>query len=338
MRNRILATTLLAGGVIVTTTATPAFADDYLNSAVQALQSSNIYVSSEVHGIDVGALQQVIGSSDIAVVVVPAQAGVGNGGTVGFIQQLASQSNHQTYIVLVGNDLEAASSVLPSGKASQIANAAEGQSSNPNTALANTIREIKSQAVTTTTTTTKQPDDGGGFPAAGYGGISIAVAVIATLITTLLIRKFRGSPRRSVGKPDQPIKLKASPESVREQLFMLRTNMPLISDSHIVSKLEDVIRDTEAYFARAAKRGQKTPEDTANFQRKLEEMNKMLTDYVDIQDNTRYYPEWKELLADGSNAVDGLSEGILGAVQRGNTKALLAYQTSSRILEAERYK
>ena len=333
MRNRTPVTILLAGGVTLMSS-TPAFADDYLNSAVQALQGSNVYVSSEVKGIDVGALQQVIGSDDIAVVVVPAQAGVANGGTAGFIQSLASQSNHQTYIVLVGNDLEAASSVLPSGVASKIANTAEGRSSNPNTAIADTVREIKSQATKTVTVQPKQPDEGVGFPAAGVGGIAIATAVIATLV----IRKFRGATS-ATNRGSQPIKLKASPESVREQLFKLRTNEPLIHDEHIVAKLEDILRDTEAYFARATKRGQKVADkDTANFQRQLEETNRMLDSYLDIQDNTRYYDQPKELLLDGRKAIDGLAEGVLNAVKRGNTDALLQFQTSTMVLQAERYK
>ena len=85
----------------------PAYAASYLDEAVQALQSGNVYVSLESSGIDSIAKQELVAQtagSDVAVVVLPANALNETGGdSAKFIQEIAQRSGYDTIVVAFGN-------------------------------------------------------------------------------------------------------------------------------------------------------------------------------------------------------------------------------------------
>ncbi len=344
MRHRLTTVAVaLLTGVLVLLSPVSAFADDYLNAAVQALQNSKIYVSPEVQGIDTANLQQAIGNSDIAVAVLPAGAGTANGGTSGFLKSVAQQSNHDTVIVVVGGDLDAASRVLNSGEAGKLANAAEANNSNVNAALLQAIRDIQSHSTRTSTTVTPPQSPDSGVSVVGVGG-GVLLALVLAIVGASLWRRRRET---GLSTPKDPFKvvMKSAPEAVRMQMSQLRELLPQINDSHVQATLLQAIRDTENYFARAMSRAKKTggkPDfSTANddFSGTYTDLIQAITSYVDIQDYPRYYRgDTKKLLQSGSDAADNFAAIVLRAVQDGNTKALMEYQTSADLIEAKRYK
>ena len=109
MHKKTFAVAILVGAFIALTP-TAAYADTYLDEATQALQSSVLYVSPSASGIstdDQSALIANIGSSDIAIVVLPAGASSEISDLPSFAQELASRTGHDTVLVSVGGDFEA---------------------------------------------------------------------------------------------------------------------------------------------------------------------------------------------------------------------------------------
>ena len=313
--------------------ASPAHADDgYLNEAVQGLQGNQqVYVSPSVRGVDTNAILQAIKGNDIAVVVLPEDAAAAHGGANGFLRELNQQTNHQTLIVVIGNDMDAGSSVLGKGEASQIVNEAEGHNGTLTSRIVDAVNGIaaKQQSQTHTNTSANPPQDTGSpMPFVfGLGGVAVLV-VIAWVVFT------RRKPR-----VQDPLAIKSSPATVRELLVKLKELIPQINDPSVTGKLRNIIRDTEEFFRRSvAAAGPDSSKETDGFHQKLDEAVKMLENYVDIQDNSRYYEDPDALLASGADAIDGLATGVLTAVRRKNVDQLLQYQVSSDILSAQRYR
>ncbi|HKP08130.1 MAG TPA: hypothetical protein VJU58_12825, partial [Microbacterium sp.] len=99
----------------------------YIDDATSALESTNVYVSPEVSGSAAlaDALDQQISDASIGVAVFSDNAALEASGP-DIVAELAQQTEYDTIIVAVGDDLSAGSRVLASGEAMRIANEAEG--------------------------------------------------------------------------------------------------------------------------------------------------------------------------------------------------------------------
>ena len=180
----------------------------YVDDAVAALQSDNVYVSPEVSGsaeLTAQLEQQVIDAS-IAVVVFSDNASLEGSGPE-IVAEIAAKTQYDTIIVAVGDDLWAGSRVLEPGEAIQIANEAEASTDSVEDALAQTVQGVLAAS------DSPPPSQGGGSEGLVIG-LAIGAAAIAAAIVGVvaLVRS-----RRRGSDDDLPL-----PDTVRAQVQTLR--------------------------------------------------------------------------------------------------------------------
>lgn len=119
-------------------------ADGYVDDASDALQTSPVYVSSEVGGASAlqDALLAQVGDDSIGIAVFSDNAALEASGPE-IVTQLAETTGYDTIIVAVGDDLAAGSRVLDAGEAMQIANEAESTADSLDVALAETVQGVQ---------------------------------------------------------------------------------------------------------------------------------------------------------------------------------------------------
>ena len=305
-----------------------AYADDYLNAAVQSLQSGRIYVSPEVRGVDKAALEQAVGNNDIAIVVMPATAGSNNGGSSGFLTSLAAQSNHDTFIVVVGSDLEAASRVLPSGVASQLANKAEANNATVSEALAATVRDIKAQK--TTTGTVQPPPQGESSNPAPFigGGIGLVLLVIIGIV---IARRFLGSGNRV---NTAAIRFKLTPAIVRERTQAVLELRSRIEDPQLVQSLTNTGRHIEAYFKNAKTQADGTYKSTDTIRENVDRLQVVVNRYIMVQDEPLYYRDATTRQAEYKSAALAFERFMLEQVRSANADEEFDFRKAAEILAA----
>src|SRR5688500_3641965 len=102
-------------------------AGGYVDEAAAALETSSVYVSPEVEGADAlsSAIQAEVGDASIGVAVFSDNAALEASGPE-ILAELAAQTDYDTIVVAVGDNLFAGSDVVrPRGEAMRIAKEAE---------------------------------------------------------------------------------------------------------------------------------------------------------------------------------------------------------------------
>ncbi|WP_430646841.1 hypothetical protein [Agromyces sp. GXS1127] len=191
-----------------------AAADGYVDDASEALQSTPVYVSSEVDGASAlqGALLAQVGDDSIGVAVFSDNAALEASGPE-IVTQLAEATGYDTIIVAVGDDLSAGSRVLDAGEAMQIANQAESGADSLDGALTETVQGVQAAAEPPPLVGGGDDGSGGDF---GLGlVIALAVLVAAAGAVTWGIRARR---RRGHGAVDAKL-----PEPIRRHVATLRS-------------------------------------------------------------------------------------------------------------------
>ena len=182
----------------------------WIDDAVEGISTQNVYVDPDATGGQAitDALAGVVpGDGSIAVVVLPADAGKNTPYSTYILERLTAAGDHETVIVAVGDDLQAASTAIDSDVALRIAN--ENESSAPSTqdALVETVREISAEASTS---------GGGGSGVGGADPLTPAViggvVVIAAALTAfgLLMRRRRRRPAVSTDPVPAGIRLRVN--------------------------------------------------------------------------------------------------------------------------------
>lgn len=190
----------------------------WLNDALEAIQSSNVYVDHAV--ADSTALQASLAGAvpdDMVVVVLPAQAGDNLPYDGYVLERISDTASQPTVIVAIGDDLMADSSVVDDALA--IANQNEG--GDLNTALIETVQEISAEVPA-------------GAPAGSTGGGDLLMPLIiggVVLIAAagagigLLVRRSRRRAPESVSSDPVPAGIRLRVNRLRE-LAPLYTGVP----------------------------------------------------------------------------------------------------------------
>ncbi|GAA1057941.1 hypothetical protein GCM10017608_03430 [Agromyces luteolus] len=181
-----------------------AAADGYVDDASEALQSTPVYVSSEVDGASAlqDALLAQVGDDPIAVAVFSDNAALEASGPE-IVSQLAETTGYDTIIVAVGDDLSAGSRVLDAGEAMQIANQAESGADSLGAALTETVQGVQA-ADEPAPLVGGGSGDGGGL-GLGLGlviGAAVLVAAGGAVFGVIRARRRRAS---SAGRLPDPI-------------------------------------------------------------------------------------------------------------------------------------
>jgi hypothetical protein len=184
----------------------------YIDDAVDALSSSNVFVASDVKDRSslLTDLQHQVSGEDIAVAVVSTNATADGSTSLDIVQTMReAHPEYGTIIVAVGDDLAAGSSVLPAGQALQIANEAEGI--DLGTSLRQTIAGVQTASIR---------DDNVALPEDGGAGLAIGIvlAIAAVLAGVgITVGLILGTRRRRVRTQN------AMPDEVRVHLDALNT-------------------------------------------------------------------------------------------------------------------
>jgi hypothetical protein len=182
----------------------------YVDDAVNALATSNVYVSPEVDGAPELAAQlgEEIGDASIGVAVFSENALL-EAEPIDIVDELMSETDYDTIVIAVGGDLAADSVALPEDEALRIANVAEDSYDSTEEALVTTVQQISAAAEPV-----PQTDAGldGGFVVGLAVGVAALVAAVIAVVAVMRSRR-RGA-------------VQGLPEGVRAHVSALRALSP----------------------------------------------------------------------------------------------------------------
>jgi len=184
----------------------------WIDDAVEGISGQNIYVDPDVSGGQAltDALSGVVpGDGSIAVVVLPADAARDTPYNTYILDQLTAGASQKTVIVAIGDDLQAASSAIPSDDALRIANENEVSGSNLQDQLVETVQEISAEAPTS---------PGGGD--AGAGGAAVPLVIGGVVLVAAAVTAFGLIARRR--RRTTPASTDPVPAGIRLRVNRLR--------------------------------------------------------------------------------------------------------------------
>lgn len=298
----------------------------YLNEAVQALQSGNVYVSVQVSDIDTATKEQLVRQADannVAVVALPSDAASEAGGNpTEFARSIATATGDNTLVLAIGNDLVA---VDPSGVAGKLADKAESESGSTGEALLNFIAEVREA----------KPGPSSSQPSAAGGGDGLGLAVIAMFVViaggfAVVLRRLSRSRH-----PALPERIPA-PDEIRKLLSEIQVLGGNIKNVDVQRNLSEGNRHTEQLFSDLKEGGSnRIQEITATYAGYLTELRKVLVELKKVEATPEYYqPKTDELLQRGYQAVQNYEAGTLRDARNVKTGNLTDFQVSVKLLSA----
>jgi hypothetical protein len=345
MRSNFAATVLGLALTLLIASPSAAYAASYLDEAVQALQSGNIYVSPETSSIDAATQAQLVSQMNgtgIAVVVLPASARSEAGDIPQFAATIARDSGKETVIVAVGDDLEAASRTMPSGTAGKFANDLERSTHSTGDALVKFVTEVRTSKPGDAPQATTGPD---------FSGIGIAAVLVVALCAGGLI--WSRSQRRlkaQLSQRQESANVKIPP-SIRELLSEIdrytiqrydrsEADEYTIRDDDMRIALSEAVSNTNELFVRLIKsKSTEIQLPTARYESMLSRLGRILHTYVDVQNHGKFYraatdPEWQEkLLQSGKDAVSQYAEGVLNNIREIHRGSLTTFYADTYLTE-----
>jgi len=331
----LLAISCLAVLLVGTTTAQAA---GYLEATTAALKSSLVYVAPGIPGTSsdtASTLQQQLNEGDnIALVMLPQEALAETGDIQTFAKKLDDATAHKRILGLaIGTKLIGYSSLLPASTASDLMDRAVSVSTSVPESLGTFVRNVHSwqrqhpnePAAKPPARTQKKPS---GFP----WGVIIIAAIIGSILAALARYALRDS---SSTNEEENIEFHATPRQVRElleQILRLRTQ---IDDSELLrDTITQLCRDSEAYFRRI----ENAMHEVDAFKAHLEEIQRVLIKYIDVQNNKRYYSRWTEYMEQGRNSVSDFADFLLARIRRESELSMTDYYVDTKILAAQKYR
>lgn len=328
MRRTIAAASLVLASALLIASPSAAYAASYLDEAVQALQTGNVYVSVETQTIDAATkerLEQQTAGTNIGIVILPESARTEAGDLPQFVVDIARDSGKETVIVAVGSDLEAASRTLSYGSAGKLANDLERSSSSTGEALVEFVTEARSTQPVSPPQSGAEPDLSGGI------GIT-AIVLIAAVIGAGVFAWVR-SRRRPQVHPTQRQEAVNIPNPIKELLAEVRMQIPNIKDAEMREQLEQATTDTQELFTRLIrKKSNEIHQTTASYEGMMASVRNMLVKYADVQAHPRYYPDSKTLLTEGRVAAAQYAAGVLKNIQEVEQGSLTDFKVDIKML------
>ncbi|MFT4220634.1 MAG: hypothetical protein QM611_08970 [Microbacterium sp.] len=300
----------------------------YVDDAVDALATSNVYVSKEVSGASglTDALLSEIGDSSIGVAVFSSNAELEASGPE-IVSELASNTQYDTIIVAVGDDLSAGSHVLPSGEAIRIANEAESSAGGLRPALVETVQEVVAAEPS-------PPASAGGVDGGVVLAIGVGVAVLAAAaggaFGILRRRGQRGGTRHAV------------PDAIRARVAALRSLHGAYAAAgasgdataaRTAADIDTIANNTTELFTRLSSRGDKSGQSglaAVEYEDKLRKLEAALDhEYLlDILAHPHLWDDPDERIAEVSSAVTAVSDELVQNIKQVNARRGLHFQVS----------
>jgi len=162
----------------------------------------------------------------------------------------------------------------------------------------------------------------------------LLLAALAGGIVVAIIRRRR----HAYAVNGSTVSLRNTPDTVRDVLRRIIDQTTQVRNADLRDTLAQICSDTDALFRRRSSRGARANDDAVTFEQNLTGLERVVTKYIDVQDNPRFFEEPRELLRSGVDAIDGFGEYVLRSIQRDSREALTDYNVDAKILEATRYR
>jgi hypothetical protein len=322
---------------LVLLVAQSALAADYIAEAAAGLAHSSVYVAPGTAGTDsntAAALGARLTAGDgIVLVMLPAGASAELGLDIPTIAARLSEALGGKRIIglAVGDELAGYAPSLPSGVASDQMHRAQSVSNDPITALGTFAGNIHIwQGEHPTPTPAPVPpapgsESGSGFP------IAILLVMIVVLIGGAWLAFVLASGKLTEQVVDGT-RFNA-PGPVRDLLARIALEGDRVEDPTLSRTVRQICVDIEHYFASSSgdMKG-----DSALFSKNLTDVDRVLTKYIDVQDNRRYYKDPDSLMVQVKEALDDFSDYVITSIRNGNEVALRAYKLNAYVLSAQR--
>jgi hypothetical protein len=344
--------------VLIVLVPTPAQAAPKLDDAVAALKNSRVYVAPGTEGTDADTAailaEQLNDDDNIAIVMLPVSAiqmnlNPDSAEAEAVAARLAEATNHQyTLGVAFGNDstkVAATSKLLPTGVASTLMKRAITNSTNNQETVVTFIRYVHSWQ-TQNPEAVKKPPKPNPAPVAEpaeEGGVSwgiIGLIVVCVLFALALgLRAITLVVDKSDGQRDgtERVKLRG-PDRIRDELRSILDKRPAINDRDLRDTITQLVHDTEEVFRRLERNSpDQVNTSVVAFEQHLQSLIRVLDQYVDVQNNPRYFENPQKALQDGREAVAGFATYVLRSAQRAGRQQLTGFTVDTKILSAQRY-
>ncbi|MGW9112328.1 hypothetical protein [Microbacterium sp. NPDC055683] len=303
-------------------------AADYVDDAVAGIQGDGVYVSPDVPGAAdyESAMSQVVPQDgSIAVVVLPADAGLDAPYATYLLDSLTRQAGYDTVVLAVGSDVQADSVAIDGDEALRIANEAESAAGpDTQTALVETVQGI-AEAL--------PAGDGGGSGGIGWpvpviGGVVLVAAAVTA--GALLVRRRRRSSATARGQVPAAIR------SRLDRLRALRADYARLGGNRVAAEttfaIDGLVSNTEQLFARLdAKAGRdQVVLAEGEYADKLARLSAALErDYLlDLIVHPELWDDPDQRIAEVRDALAAVSTQIVDNIKQVNARRGLLFQVS----------
>jgi hypothetical protein len=303
-------------------------AGGYVDDAVAGLQEGSVYVSPEVqdHEALTTAIQAEVGDASIGVAVFSDNAALEASGPE-ILAELAAQTEYDTIVVAVGDDLFAGSDVVkPRGEAMRIAKEAESSDGTLGDELTVTVQGVLAAS-------DPPPVSASGGPE----GIVIGLAIGAALVVGAAVagNAFLRSRRRGDAE------LLPVPDAVRTQVQTLRSlsaeyaragsfGHPIAAQTaqDVATIADNVTRLFERLGGKASRDQRRLAE--IEYGDKLGKLTVALdrTYLLDILTHPHLWDDPEERISEVRDAVVGVSEQLVENIKQVNAQRALHFQVS----------
>lgn len=325
---RRLALIMIGLGLLLAPAANAAGGDD--PGLIAGLRQKPVFVDKEAPGVTAdtaGEIVALLKSGDGIVVLMFRDGDTDPASIAASVNQ--KLGGNRIVGVTIGEKVAGYSTILPAGVAADLMTRAATVSVSPAETLRTFILNVhdwQTQHPKAPAAKPMKKDESNQVVLFLLAG-SIIIAVVAVLL--FLAWAFL------VGDSKETVKLKKSPDRVRDQLHKMLELRMKINDRGLQGTLTQIANDVEAYFRRT-KDAARLDQDA--FAKHLSSLNSVLEKYVDVQDNPRYFENPDELLQSGSEAAVSFAYFVLETVRREGRRSITDFRVDTDILSAQRYR
>jgi hypothetical protein len=314
---------------------TSTFAQDYITDASEALQHSPVYIVPTDNDTS-AKLQAILNNGDnIVLVMLPASAEQELGtDPLTIASRLSEKLGNQRIIGLaIGNKVVAFAPNLPAGVATDLMRRANSVSNDPVTALTTFVQNVHIWLTTNpypTPTPTILPS--ASTTEDGSSWLFWLILVTACIVVISAVYTYIANHGTTSGSTEK-IHFRA-PNPIKDLLSQVASDRELVNDGELKTALYQMCLDIQKYFTSSSRNKQSW---VPFFRDRLTEVIDVLTKYIDIQQNPRYYDEAQTELRRGKKSIMDFSQYVLDSIRRGNADELRDYKVNTNILQAQRY-
>jgi len=331
MGKKLIAVAGLAmAGILAAGPATAVTYDDYiLDSAINTLSNSHVYVEAGVRGFDKGQVEQSISGTNTGVAVVPNSEYVLSNS--GMAQNILSQTSYDTiYFVADGNNvIYVAADIDATGKA-ELANSTYNATGSLEQGIITSATEYVSTSTETNPDVPAVVSDGGlpGLVVAG-GLIALAIAVAGTV--TWVVRKVqrddRDRDRGFSNSVDQAVP--DTMHSLLKELVQITEENKALLPQQMYMSLMAIRRHTEDLFNRIKRKGSDSQKVLAEVEYK-DKLQKLIEAvgvnyYVDIARRPELWDNATGRKREVEDAVNKVDQQILENIRQINASKDLEF-------------